>query len=1105
GTIVLSPSVVSRFVSDSLIHQLVVSYYPLPLSLKREYLLRELVFRRDSLGLHKQIVSPPQQKLTVGDIFGPGLQKSGTIFRGFTVGSNRDLSLNSGFRMQLSGNIASDVNLVAALTDENSPIQPEGTTQTLQEVDKVFVELSGSNFAATLGDFNLRRSQKEGGEFGGLFRKLQGATGSLRFANLLNTRTSGSFSLIGATARGKFATNQFQGIEGNQGPYRLTGRDGNSRPIIIAGTERVYLNGDLMTRGETQDYTVDYSSGEIFFSPRRLITNASRITVDFEYTDRNFTRNLVGATASASIVGDRIRLSAMIAQEADDPDAPIDFSFDDAALALLRQSGSDRLKASTSGTRYVGRDSVSNAARGQYVRRDTTIAGKGYSVFIYSPGNPQAVYSVTFSYVEQVPADSVGYTRMGIGRFEIAGIGRGNYLPVQFVPIPELHRLFSSTVSASVSSDLDLSAEYALSMFDRNRLSDLDNNDRQGSAFKLTARYHPDALIIGERNFGEIDLRVSERKVGRQFVPLDRINEIEFNRKWDLTRIPAGDEEIREALLSYRPVPSISLAGSYGSMKRTGVFRSERTMFQTSLSDSTYPRAAYEIEQITSENIQSNDNSSWIRQRGNLDYVLWRLQPGIRVEMEKREQHLSGPDSLLQGSFRFLEVAPRIGLAEVGPISASAELQIRTEDSSSAGRLSRASRSVTQLYSWQLRPWNSLSSSLSLSLRKTEFTEQFKARGNIDARTVLVRWQSRYTPGQRALDLDMFYEFASERSAKLERVFVRVPKGSGNYRYLADLNGNGVADEVEFEQTRFDGDFIILFLPNDQLVPIVDLKTGLRARFQPSRLLNDPSSVLERILTSLSTETVARIEEKSSETDTRQIYLLNFSRFQNPSTTIAGTSLFTQDVYLFENNPKLSLRFRFNQRRGLLRLISASERSYVRERSVRVRSQLVSEIGNQTEFINKLNQVWSSSASPRERDLLSNQIRTEFSYRPEPAWEIAFGANVSRVINRFGGRDITADVKEQFTRLTYALLGAGQLRSEVNREEVVVSNEGASATQQYPYEFTNGRVVGKTFLWQLAFDYRINQYVQLTVGYNGRTEGGRTPVHTARAEARAFF
>ena len=1105
GTIVLKPSLVSRLVSDSLHHRIVVSYYPLPFSFKHEYRLHEVVTRRDSLGVPRQVVRSSQRPFSVDDVFGPGLQKSGTIFRGFSVGSNRDLSLNSGFRMQLSGRVASDVNLVAALTDENSPIQPEGTTQTLREVDKVFVELSGSNYTATLGDFNFQRTQKEGGEFGGLSRKLQGATSLLRSANFLNTGASGSFSLIGATARGKFTTNQFQGIEGNQGPYRLMSNDGNSRPIIIAGTERVYLNGELVTRGETQDYTIDYSSGEIFFSSRRLITNASRITVDFEYSNRSFTRNLVGATVGASILSDRIRVNTMIAQEADDPDAAIDFSLDDATRALLRQSGSDQLKASIPGVRDVGRDSVTGAPKGQYLRRDTTLAGRRFSVYFYAPGDPEAVYSVTFSYVDQVPADSVGYTRTGVGRFEIAGMGKGNYLPVQLIPIPELHRVFSSTLNASVSSDLNLGAEYALSTFDRNRLSDLDDNDRQGHAFRLSARYHPDVLVIGQRNFGEIDLRVSERLLQRQFVPLDRINEIEFNRKWDLTQPPSGDEETREASLNYRPARSLSIGGSYGLMKRTGSFRSERTMVQTSLSDSALPRASYEIEHISSENIQSNDKSIWIRQRGDLGYSYSIAQPGIRIEMEKREQHFAESDSLFQGSFRFLEVAPRIGISEIGLMAASAELQIRTEDSSAAGRLSQASRSVTQLYSWQLSGWNSLSSSLSLSIRKTEFTEEFKARGNVDARTVLVRWQSRYAPAQRALDVDLLYEYASERSAQLERVFVRVPKGSGNYRYLGDTNGNGVADENEFEQTRFDGDYIVLFLPGDQVVPVADLKTGMRARFQPSRILTKPSTTLERILASLSTETVARIEEKSNETDTRQIYLLNFARFQNPSTTIAGASVFTQDLFLFENDPDLSLRFRFNQRRGLLRMVSATEMSYVRERSVRVRSQLVKEIGNQTEFINKLDQVWASSASPRERDLLSDQVRTEFSYRPDPPWEIAFGVNASRVSNRFGGRDITADVNEQFLRLTYALLGAGQLRSEVNREEVVVSNGGMSSTPQYPYEFTNGRVVGKTFLWQLGFEYRMTQYVQVTVGYNGRIEGGRTPVHTARAEARAFF
>ncbi len=78
----------------------------------------------------------------------------------------------------MSGNITDDLQLVAALTDENSPIQPEGTTQTLQDVDKVFIELRGNNVRATLGDFDLNLT---GTEFGILSRKLEGAEGSLQY------------------------------------------------------------------------------------------------------------------------------------------------------------------------------------------------------------------------------------------------------------------------------------------------------------------------------------------------------------------------------------------------------------------------------------------------------------------------------------------------------------------------------------------------------------------------------------------------------------------------------------------------------------------------------------------------------------------------------------------------------------------------------------------------------------------------------------------------------------------------------------------------------------------------------------------------------------
>jgi hypothetical protein len=56
-----------------------------------------------------------------------------------------------------------------------------------------------------------------------------------------------------------------------------------------------------------------------------------------------------------------------------------------------------------------------------------------------------------------------------------------------------------------------------------------------------------------------------------------------------------------------------------------------------------------------------------------------------------------------------------------------------------------------------------------------------------------------------------------------------------------------------------------------------------------------------------------------------------------------------------------------------------------------------------------------------------------------------------------------------------------------------------------PFELTGGRVEGKTWLWHGGFDYRISQFVQASVGYDGRKEGKRSVAHTARAEVRAFF
>jgi hypothetical protein len=218
-----------------------------------------------------QVIQSERGGFTPDAIFGSNMEKSGTLVRGFTVGTTKDFTLNSGLRLQLSGNLSEDIEIVAALTDENTPIQPEGNTERLEELDKVFIQIKHPLASAIFGDYQLTRRT---GEFGYLDRKLQGLTGEF------NYESYNVFTAL-AASKGKFTTNNIRGIEGVQGPYRLSGINNERDIIIIAGTEKVFIDGVEMKRGEGNDYTIEYGNAQLTFTPQRLITSASRITIDF--------------------------------------------------------------------------------------------------------------------------------------------------------------------------------------------------------------------------------------------------------------------------------------------------------------------------------------------------------------------------------------------------------------------------------------------------------------------------------------------------------------------------------------------------------------------------------------------------------------------------------------------------------------------------------------------------------------------------------------------------------------------------------------------------------------------------------------------------------
>jgi hypothetical protein len=1071
--------------SDSLTYSIFdtiyVEYSAYNLSLSKKYQNRILVQRYDDKFQDTiSVVKAKDVDLSSKGIFGKDLQSSGTLLRGFSLGTNKDLAVNSGLRLQLSGKISEDIEIIAALTDENTPIQPEGNTERLEELDKVFIEVKHENASGVFGDYNF---QNNIGEFGKIDRKLQGVLGKVNIDNY-----GGSFAF--ASSRGKFNSMQIGGIDGVQGPYRLIGANNENDIIVIAGSEKVFLDGRQLKRGENNDYTIEYSNGEVTFTPKIIITSLSRIIVDFEYTNRQYERNVIGANAFANLFDDKLKIKLNAYQEGDNRNSPIDLALSDSDKNILSQSGDDPFDAAISGAIEIDSDTL-----GIYSVKDSTLNGTQIKIYIYNPGSSEARFNVSFSFVGENNGD---YVRESIGKFKFVGLGKGSYLPIRLLPLPEKNQLGNIVIDYSPLEQIDIKLELAATSYDRNTFSRLDDNDNNGFARSLIINIKPTKLKFAESNYGKVSASFKDRFKDEKFKTVDRIDEIEFDRNYNTAGSVNNEEILREFKLNYLPTENVSLSGQYGLLKRGSNFNSERVLTKLNANNISNINLQYDYDYVSTE--ATIQNSKWLRQNGNISYNIWKLQPGFEFRSENKEENLITADSLLITSLKYFEYSPFLLISLSKGFNFTAKYSFTKEKSPDKGIFVDESKTYAHTYSLNYRELREFTSTVDFSFRKKKYSEIFAQKGFGDNESVQIRSQSQIKLLDRMIDGSIYYQTSSERSAKLERVFVRVPQGTGGYSYLGDLNQNGIAEENEFVPDPFEGDFIQTTVPTDELFPVIDLKFNTRWKVDFSNYFKS-SNYLDKAISSLFTETVYRIEENSRVTEPEKIYLMNFNYFLSDSTTIRGFNFFQQDLHIFKNERDLSFRFRFTERNSLNQFSAGIEKSYQKERSVKVKFRMVDEINNETEYINEIENVAAPINTGRSRKTVSNKIISDFSYRPFTNFEMGFLFSVGRLQDNFPITPTVIDENKLSLRFTLSLLSKGRLRMEVERTELLTStNENI-----IPFEITNGNLIGKNYIWRANFDYRISSNLQTNINYSGRLQGKGRVINTFTAEARAYF
>lgn len=1031
-----------------------------------------------------------------------GLNKSGSISRGIAFGNNQDLSVNSNLQLELSGQLNDNVKILASVTDDNIPIQPEGNTQQLQDFDQVFIQLYDDKTTLRAGDFQMRSDQSHYLRF---FKKAQGASVTSqwqrpqRVPDELIVIPAIDFSATAslAASRGKFARNIVQGVEGNQGPYRLTGAEGETFIIILSGTERVFIDGLLLTRGQDHDYVINYNTSEIVFTSNQLITKDKRIIVEFQYSDKNYARFLGHAGFGMKRKG--LRLSFNLYNEFDSKNQPVQLTLDDEDRLLLSSVGdslNDAIIPAFDTTEFNNEFVLYNLI-------DTL----GYdSVFVYTTTEDTTVYQVGFTQVGQGNGDYILSDFVAAGRIyewikpdtAVNGVitRNGEYAPVRRLVTPK------NLVVASLDGDMAVGRygkvgfEVAVSNYDLNTFSALDQQDNTGLAGKLW--YQRAAPLSADKDPWKVTTEAEAEIVQDNFEAVERFRTVEFERNWNvLGRRLSGDQLGAIAGVGLTRKQNGYLRYNFNAFTSGQVYEGYRHNLTTDLRKQGW-RVIGQGSFLTSEGFGA---TQFLRHKLNLRKNLGPLVLGFKDEHEyNRFYDATVTDSLTARSYRFYDWEVSVGNSDSAKNHYSAFYRQRTDWALFDQTLTRST--FAEWYGGRFELVKNRNSQLrgNVAYRRLNIVDTTLTTQAPD-NTLVSRLDYNLRLFKGAVSSSTFYELGTGLEQRKEFVYVLVPAGQGVYAWI-DYNGNNVKELNEFEIAAFpdQAEYIRVFTPSNIYVKTFSNQFNQVLNLRPDRIWKKKKG-LRKYLSKLSTQTSLRVDRKTNDEDGLNAY--------NPFITDISdedllnlNSAWRHITWFHRNHSKWGVTHTWQQTDGKTLLNGGFDSRSNQYHEVRVRWNLTQKFTftNQTQQGNRANA--SDFLSGRTYDIryLENALRV--AWQPSPTLRVSLSGTYTEKKNDddFGGEK--SIIRDFGTEWRYSVAKKGSLLFNFNFINITYSGLNSTALA---FEMLDALQPGLNYTWSASWQRKLSKNMQLSLNYNGRAAEDSNTVHTGGMSVRAFF
>lgn len=1020
------------------------------------------------------------------DIFGgSGLNKSGSISRGVTFGNNQNLGVNSSLNLELSGDIGPDLKMQAVLTDDNLPIQPDGNTNQLREFDQVFVQIYNSRFKLTAGDFWLRKPP-------GYFLTYQKRAQGLSLENRIQLDSSRYWKtqFSGALSKGKFNRQIIQGVEGNQGPYKLIGADNEPFILILSGTEQVFVDGQLLTRGQEFDYTINYNTAEVIFTSRNLITKDSRIVVEFQYSDQNYARSLL--QASIEYQGPKAKFWLNGFGEQDAKNQPIQQSLTLSQKQLLASVGDSLLEARSTSIDSVG--FIDNQVL--YALVDSL----GYdSVLVASVHPDSAFYRAAFLYVGPGNGDYVFSNFNALGRVykwvaPVAGVSQGDYLPARILAAPKKQQMVNSGFSYALNEHWQLENELAISVRDVNTFSRLDAADNNGVADKFRV-VHSQLLGPKSRPW-KWSQDASLEYLDANFQPIQQYRAVEFDRDWNVRNKAYKGEQF------YNILGTELQRDSFGTVKLQGQRFSIGRDFEG--------YNLYSFGNVNTHNFKADWQASYLssraetqntfnRHRAEISQGIGAIRIGYKDDFEENNYTGTGYE-LDRTSYRFYDYQFYVANNDSSSYVFKTFFRERYDWRSDSTRLKAAAKARTLGGEVSFRNWTNQNLTIVANYRSLTVQDSVLLPVAPE-NTVLGRVDYEIRAFKNALTFSNFFETGSGLELKREFLYIQVNDGQGIYTWI-DYNEDGVKDLNEFEIAQFvdQASYIRVFTPSNTYIKTFSNELNQSIAWRPERLWASKKGV-KKALSYLSTQTRYRIQRKNAGGNDYSVFNPTQGTVRDTQ-LISTSSTFRNTIYFNRTSSIFSLEYSYQINQSKTLLASGYDGRLQEYHEVKpqvniARQFLLELVGQQGRKL-----VAADYTSGRNYDLQYQYIQPSIAYQPNTVFRWTVGGRYTEKKNDISLGGESAFLGELNTEIKYNQPEKGSL---IGGFKLIEINFDGIQNSALGFEMLEGLKNGRNYTWNLGYQRTLSKNLQISIQYNGRQSENSKTIHSGGMEVRAFF